>query len=336
MVSAEVADTPSGKSLGVPQRAPTPETAGAVVAPVGTTFLSADFGDAVIQEAAAAHSGYMWADERAGPTAAFPSAADALAAALEVRRIWRRSTTGEKEPRLAVHLDDGYSEPGGYAGPGVSRCRRLREIGCRAQTLVSAPVVSAAEAPAGAALHNLGVHRLRDLSPAMRVYELTDGGDRGTAASLCSLDSYPNNLPSRQTPFIGRDADLDELRVRLAGTRLLTIVGPGGSGKTSLAAQLAAADAGRRPDGVWWVELEDLVDGAQVAAEAAKALGVLVDPARGAVDSLLAQLARKRLLLCLDNCEHLLDAAAALTDRLHRNCPEVTVVVTSRCQLVFF
>ena len=104
----------------------------------------------------------------------------------------------------------------------------------------------------------------------------------------------------------------------------MTIAGPGGSGKTRLAAQVAAEQAGRWPDGAWWVELGALVDPAQVAARSAAALGVLVDPARGAVDSLRAQLAGRRLLLCLDNCEHVLDAAAAVAGGL-RACPEVTV-----------
>ena len=309
-----------------------PQTVGTVAAPTGTTFLCADIGGAVIEEAAAAHSGQMWADERAGPMAAFPSAAGALAAALDVRRIWRRCATGDEEPQLAVHMDDGYCEKagGGYAGAGVSRCRRLREIGWPGQTLVSAPVLSAAGTPPGAALRDLGLHRLADLSPPLRLFELSDGDDGATAASLRSLDAYPNNLASRRTAFIGREAELADLHLRLAGTRILTIVGPGGSGKTSLAAQVAARDVGRRPDGVWWVGLEDLVDGAQVAVEVARALGVLVEPARRAVQSLLAQLARKRLLLCLDSCERLLGEAAELTDGLHRNCPEVTVVVTSR------
>jgi predicted ATPase/DNA-binding CsgD family transcriptional regulator len=315
----------------VPQRAPTPQAAGTGIAPVGTTFLAADVGSEVIQEAAAVHAGRAWVDERAGPAAAFPSATAALAGALEVRRLWRRSTTGDKEPRLAVHLDAGIREAGGgYAGPGVSRCHRLAEIGRTGQTLVSAAVVGVAEAPAGTALHDLGLHRLRDLSPPLRVFELSTGDQRVTGASLRSLDAYPNNLPSRPNAFIGREAELAELHARLVSASVLTIVGPGGSGKTSLAAQLAAWEAGRRPDGVWWVELEDLVDGAHVAVEVAKGLDVLVDPAQGAVDSLLAQLAGKRLLLCLDNCEHVLDAAAELTDGLRRRCPEVTVVVTSR------
>jgi hypothetical protein len=215
-----------------------PQTVGTVAAPVGTTFLSAGFGDAVIEQAAAAHSGQMWADERAGPIAAFPTAADALAAALDVRRIWRRCATGDEEPQLAVHMDDGYCEKvgGGYAGPGVSRCRRLREIGWPGQTLVSAAVVGAAGAPPGAALRDLGLHRLADLSPPLRVFELSDGDD-GAAAPLRSLDAYSNNLASRRTPFIGREAELAELHLRLAGTRVLTIVGPGGSGTPSARAR---------------------------------------------------------------------------------------------------
>ena len=305
-------------------------------APVGTTFLAADAGDAgtlraVLDDAAAAHAGRRWEDEQGGAMVAFGSAADALAAAVAVRRIWRRRGPGA--PCLAVHTGEARREgdEGLHAGPGVARCRRLREIAHPGQTLVSAAAATAAgdRVPAGAALDDLGVHRLRDLSPPGRVFALRDADDARDAPPLRSLDASPNNLPSRATTFVGREAELAELHARLAATRLLTVAGPGGSGKTRLVAQLAAEQAGRWPDGVWWVELGELVEPGQVAAAVAGALGVLVDPARGVVDSLRAQLAGRRLLLCLDNCEHVLDAAAAVAGAL-RDCPDVSLLATSR------
>ena len=218
-----------------------------------------------------------------------------------------------------------------HTGPSVSHCRRLREIAHPGQTLVSAGAAGAAgdRLPAGTTLDDLGVHRLRDLSLPGRVFALRDGGDARDMPPLRSLDTSPNNLPSRLTTFVGREAELAELHAYLAGTRLLTIAGPGGSGKTRLLAQLAAEQAGRWPDGVWWVELGALVDPAQVAAAVAATLGVLVDPARGAAASLAAQVAGRRLLLCLDNCEHVLDAAAGVAEAL-RDAPEVSIVATSR------
>ena len=218
---------------------------------------------------------------------------------------------------VAVHVAD-------REGPGAARARRLCEIGLPGQTLVSA---AAAAALAGEGpLHDLGVHRLRDLSLPERVFALGAPGD----APLRSLDATPNNLPSRPTSFVGREAELAELHDRLAQVRLLTITGPGGSGKTRLAAQLAADDVDRRPDGVWWVELGDVADPGEVAQAVAAALGVLVDPAQGTVALLRAQLATRRLLLCLDSCEHVLDAAADVAGALFAGCPEVAIVATSR------
>ena len=248
----------------------------------------------------------------AGEVTAFPSAAEALEAAVAAR-------AADGVVPLAVHSGDARREGSGWAGPG-SRARRLADIANPGQTLVSA----AAAAGAAVELQDLGVHRLRDLSPPLRVFAL---GDDATPPR--SLDASPNNLPSRPTTFVGREAELVELRARLAGARLLTLAGPGGAGKTRLMGRLAAEEAGERADGAWWVELGALADPGQVGAAVANALGVLVDPGRGMVESLREQLAGRRLLLCLDNCEHVLDAAATVAAALQA-CPEVAIVATSR------
>ena len=248
-----------------------------------------------------------------GEAAAFATAAEALAATEALRRA-------QPDAVIAVHVAD-------RERPGAARARRLRDVGRPGQTLVSAAAAAALPAGAGAvALHDLGLHRLRDLSPPERVFALGAPGDE----PLRSLDATPNNLPSHPTTFVGRDAELAELHDRLAQARLITITGPGGSGKTRLAAQLAADEASRRPDGAWWVELGDIADPGQVAESVAAALGVLVDPAQGTVALLRAQLASRRLLLCLDNCEHVLAAVADVAGALFAGCPEVAIVATSR------
>jgi predicted ATPase/DNA-binding CsgD family transcriptional regulator len=245
-----------------------------------------------------------------GEPAAYATAAAALAAAEVLRRA-------QPDAVIAVHVAD-------RAGSGAARARRLHEIGRPGQTLVSS--AAAAALPAGAPLHDLGIHRLRDLSLPERVFALGAPGDE----PLRSLDATPNNLPSRPTTFVGRATELADLHGRLARARLVTITGPGGSGKSRLAAQLAADEAARRPDGAWWVELGDVADPGEVAQTVAAALGVLVDPAEGTVTLLRAQLASRRLLLCLDNCEHLLDATAEVAGALFAGCPEVAIVATSR------
>ena len=142
--------------------------------------------------------------------------------------------------------------------------------------------------------------------------------------------AIPNNLPVQLTTFIGRETQLTELAMFLTEHRLVTLVGAGGAGKTRLAAQAAAEVAGAYPDGVWWVELAPIVDGALVPSTTLSALGIHYDRGLDPMDRLTGYLADRRCLVVLDNCEHLLDATAALADRLLKACPQVTVIATSR------
>jgi non-specific serine/threonine protein kinase len=140
----------------------------------------------------------------------------------------------------------------------------------------------------------------------------------------------PNNLPAAITSFIGRVWELTEVRRALEGTRLLTLIGAGGVGKTRLALQLAAEVPGLCPDGVWLVELATVADPALVPQAIAQVLGVREEPRRPLHDVLLAYLNPRQLLLVLDNCEHLIEACATLVTELLRSCPLVTVLATSR------
>ncbi|MQA95584.1 MAG: LuxR family transcriptional regulator [Streptosporangiales bacterium] len=137
-------------------------------------------------------------------------------------------------------------------------------------------------------------------------------------------------LPVQLTSFVGRQAELAAVHALLDDARLVTLTGAGGVGKTRLAAQAASTRAGRHPDGVWWVELAAAGDDAQVAELVAEALGVLVEPVRGAVRSLLPQLRDRDALICLDNCEHVIEGAAKLAAALLRSCPGISVLTTSR------
>ncbi|MGW5722928.1 helix-turn-helix transcriptional regulator [Amycolatopsis sp. NPDC003865] len=204
-------------------------------------------------------------------------------------------------------------------GPAVRRCRHLREL-ADGRTLVSAR--AAAELP-GEPLHDLGVHRLPDLTGPERIFQL--GGRPGP---LRSLDTTPNNLPVQLTGFVGRGTEAAELGQRLAGGQLVTLAGTGGSGKTRLAAQVAAAGIRRWPDGVWWVGLD--AEPAEAAELVAATLGVPVEPHAGAVRSVATHLRDRRVLLCLDNCEQVLDGVADLAVELLRSCPEVALLATSR------
>lgn len=253
-----------------------------------------------LDELLAAHK-----DRRDGSVVAFESAAEAVAAATELRAAF----PAEHRLRIAVHTGD------------TRKGLRLLEIANGGQTLVSA----AAAAEIAEPLHDLGLHRLRDLMSPTRVYELHRNDQ-----PLRTLDRTPNNLPIQFTTFVGRRAELATLRSLVVGERLVTLAGPGGCGKTRLAAQIAANHAEYWPEGVWWVELATVTDPALVSGAVAAAVDALIEPVQGPVRTLASQLRDRRMLLCLDNCEQVLDGVADLAAELLRSCPEVTVLATSR------
>jgi predicted ATPase/DNA-binding CsgD family transcriptional regulator len=260
-----------------------------------------------------------------GTTKAFENPADALAAAIELHE---RAASA----RTALHTGEGRRRADGrHDGPGVRGAERLREVANDGQILVSSIVASLvrAELPDGTELVDLGIHRMRDLSTPDRVFELRSF-DAPEVRPLRSLDVFPNNLPIQLSSFVGRDRELAAVHALLSRERLVTLSGSGGCGKTRLAAQVAAAHIERWPDGVWWVELQSATAPATVAELVAGATGVLVEPVGGPLRSLTAQLRSHRALICIDNCEHLLDAVAELVESLMRSCPEVSILTTSR------
>ena len=321
------------------------------------TFLIADVEmSAEVEAALAAHGGRLAGPVSAGPAvAAFESATDAVAAVADLRAAVRGGAGPRAPgygPRIAVHTGEArITDDGRYIGAAVRTGQRLLEIANGGQTLVSTAAVTAAvtaaaapaagdplppgSLPAGSWLADLGLHRLRDLSSPIRVFELRDEDRTAAAAAapplpLRSLDRVPHNLPIQLTGFVGRQAELAAVRTLLRGERLVTLTGVGGSGKTRLAAHAAAEAADQWPDGVWWAELGTVTDSADVAEAAAAAIGVLVEPVQGPLRSATVQLRDRRVLVCLDNCEQVLDGAAELADAILRACPEVTVLTTSR------
>ena len=145
-----------------------------------------------------------------------------------------------------------------------------------------------------------------------------------------AIAARPNNLPAPTTRFIGREHQIDDIRRLLGSSRLLTLTGAGGCGKTRLALQVAAELLQEYPDGVWLVELASLSDPALVPQSVASVLGIREEPGKAILPTLVENLKSKRLLLVLDNCEHLLTACAQLADALMRGCREVQLLATSR------
>ena len=187
---------------------------------------------------------------------------------------------------------------------------------------------------AGIGFRDLGEHRLKDLGRAERVFQVTGPGLAEGFGSLRSLDdpALRHNLPWQVDQFRGPGGELTELRSQLrAGSRLVTIVGPGGIGKSRLALQVAAEELDGTGDGVWLVDLAPVADPGMVSSTAATAmLGLREEPGRPTEETLLDGLSARRLLLVLDNCEQVLGAVAKLVEDLLRRCPGVVVLVTSR------
>src|SRR6267143_3940320 len=293
--------------------------------------------DDIIREALTRHSGFEVRTEGDSFFAVFASAGAAVAAAAMMQRRLSETEWPSDAPmrvRMGLHTGEVRTGAGGvdYAGFEISRAARIAAAGYGGQVLVSDTTESLVRdgLGPGLTLRELGEHRFKDLVRPQRIYQLVIDGLPDSFPTLRSLDSTPNNLPTQTTTFIGRKRELASAVERLQTTRLLTLTGPGGSGKTRLALHLAAAVLDRYPDGVWLVELAPVTDPAGVARAVAAAVHIGEQPGRPVVDQISAALRKRQLLLLLDNCEHLIDACAALTDALLHSCPLLTILATSR------
>ena len=184
--------------------------------------------------------------------------------------------------------------------------------------------------PTGVALRDLGEHTLRSLARPERVYQLIAPGLPDDFPPLNSPATRPNNLPAVLTPFIGRERELREVSDLLDNSRLLTLTGPGGTGKTRLAQQVAVERLDAYADGAWLVELAPLADPGLLVSAIGGTLRVIEQPGRSLAAAVLDYLRHKRLLLILDNCEHLIEACARQADELLRAAPGLTILATSR------
>jgi predicted ATPase/class 3 adenylate cyclase/DNA-binding CsgD family transcriptional regulator len=270
--------------------------------------------------------------------AVFADPAAALASAVELQRAVGAERWPSGSPirvRVALHAGTCVERDGGYVGPVVNRAARLLAAGHGGQVLVSGAAcgLMADRLPGGIGLRDLGEHRLRDLGRAERVFQVTGPGLAEEFGPLRSLDhsALRHNLPSQATSFVGRAAELAELRALVAGeSRLVTITGPGGIGKTRLALQVAAEALDGSGDGVWLVELAPVAEPELVARTVAAVLGIREEPGRPVLDTLADAIGDRSLLVVLDNAEHVLGAAAKLADAIMRSCPRASLLVTSR------
>jgi len=260
-----------------------------------------------------------------------------LACAIEIQRalaehVW--DEMGELRVRIALHTGEAWQRDGDYFGLEVSRTARLLAAGWGGQILLTCELARAAVLPPDASLHDLGNHLLKDLHEAQHVYQLLHPALRHSFPALRTLTARPHNLPPQPTPFIGREEELEQITARLAdpACRLLTLVGPGGIGKTRLALQAAAAQIEAFPSGVYFVPLAPLTTAESLTSAIADVLHLSFYQNEPPEAQLRNYLREKHMLLILDNFEHVLDGALLVADLL-ACAPGVKALITSRERL---
>jgi predicted ATPase/class 3 adenylate cyclase len=293
--------------------------------------------DALMRTVIATHRGSVFKTIGDAFCAAFHTASDALNAALAAQlalnaEAWPEPVT--LRVRMALHTGVPESRNNDYFGQPLNRVARLLAAGHGGQVLLSDVTHDLCRdtLPPATSLLSLGEHRLRDLARSEQIFQLLHPALPARFPSLKSLNNpqFPNNLPLQLTSFIGREKAMEAIKTLLEQTRLLTLTGAGGSGKTRLALQVAADALEQYPDGVWLVELAPLAEADLVVQSVAQVLDVREQAGQPFLRTLTEHLKSKRLLLLLDNCEHLVSACAHLVAALLRSCPSVKVLATSR------
>jgi predicted ATPase/class 3 adenylate cyclase len=295
--------------------------------------------DEILRGTIEQYDGYVFKTVGDAFCAAFPTTPDALEAAMEAQRRLLSSEWEENGPlrvRMALHTGAAEERDGDYFGPPVNRVARLLSAAHGGQVLLSLPAQELVrdQLPAGASLRDLGEHHLKDLFRPERVFQLVSPDMPSEFPPLRTLDAYRNNLPLQPTPLVGREKEVSDVcdLLQRDETRLLTLTGPGGTGKTRLALQAAADLLDDFSDGAFFTPLATVTEAELFLSAIAEALGVREIGEQPLGETLKDYLREKRLLLVPDNFEQVLGAAPALTELL-AVAPGLKVLATSRAPL---
>jgi predicted ATPase/class 3 adenylate cyclase len=292
--------------------------------------------DELLEKTVSARSGYIFNRMGDGMATSFSTARDAVLAAAAFQQALeaeRWGTASALRARIGLHTDEAVIvDDTGYASLPINRCSRLMTAAHGGQTVVSGAteMLMRGQLPDGMELVDLGEHRLRDLGQPTRIFQLVHDGEPVEFPPLRTLDSFPGNLPAQVSSFIGRKADVSRVAKALETSRVVTVTGVGGVGKTRLALQVAADVLPRYRDGAWLVELASVRDIAGVVEAVAEVFRLADRSDQSLEDTLLEMLSAKQTLLVIDNCEHVLGAVARLVSRIERKCRDVVVLATSR------
>jgi predicted ATPase/class 3 adenylate cyclase len=309
----------------------------------GSTRLADELGPAyadlldqtrnVVREVVAAEGGHEFGVEGDAHFLVFPSAAAAVSAAVEAQR--RLAKESEARVRMGLHTGEGFLRDGDYVGLDVHRVARIAAAGHGGQVLLSDSTRSLVEQdlPAGVGLRDLGEHGLKDLRTPEHLYQLEIEGLPVEFGPLRGVEGEAGNLPTQLTSFVGREKELADVRRLLGESRMLTLTGPGGTGKTRLSIQLASVVRDEFPGGAWFVPLASITDPELVPTAIAEGFGLVeAGSAKPPLERVIDHVRRRELLLVLDNFEQVLAAAGAVRELLG-SAPRIKVVVTSRAVL---
>lgn len=296
--------------------------------------------DAILRQAIEAHHGYVYQIIGDSFCAAFHNAFDGLCATLYAQLALHSEAWGESgEIRVRMGLHTGSAEISTDGSQGYTEAyttlattQRVMSAAHGGQVLISQTTYDLIgdHMPENVSLRNMGEHRLKDLRAPLRLYQVNAPDLPQDFPPIKSLETQPNNLPTQLTSFIGREKEIAEIKALLNSSRLVTLTGSGGTGKTRLAQEVAADVISAFPQGVWLIELATLTDPTQIIPALAQAFGLQESPYSPLASLVTDYLREKTLLLILDNCEHLIDACARLADDLLHQCAGLKILASSR------
>ena len=289
--------------------------------------------DLILKEAIESNYGHIIKTTGDGAHAIFEKAIDAVNATVAAQiNLQALVSNPSIKVRMGLHTGEAELRNGDYYGQALNRTARIMSLAHGGQILLSGITAEVVREhlPTDLFLLDLGEHRLRDLIRPERIFQLSAPDLQKDFPPLKSLGTLPNNLPIQLSSFIGREHQMREASKLLSTTRLLTFIGPGGTGKTRLSLQLAAEHLSDFKDGVWLVELAPLADPAFILSAIASVFNVREVQGVPLVTLMLDYLRAKQILLILDNCEHLVEASAQLADQLLHSCPQLKVIASSR------
>ncbi|WP_158409223.1 adenylate/guanylate cyclase domain-containing protein [Fimbriimonas ginsengisoli] len=290
--------------------------------------------DAIIKAAVAANHGEVFKTIGDAFCCFFVDGGDAISAAVEIQlglasRNW--SPLPDLRTRVSIYSGAAATRENDFFGPALNRAARVLAAAHGGQILVSQSVMDGVVAlPRGITLRDLGQHRLRDVQQPEYLYQVLHAELQPEFPPLRTLTTTPDHLPKPVSSFVGREREVGQIASMLRQTRLLTLTGAGGTGKTRLALEVARRRRADYGDGAWFVDLSPLLDGGLIAQAAATALGVAWEAGQDISDTLKSYLQSRVVLLVLDNCEHLVDAVARFVSETLSGSAGLTILATSR------